>query len=73
MSATRTYQAATGPARTSFTIPRTAARAVVSVRTTVFVSAKWSSLMFWLADHVNNNPGAFDWAYFDIAWLKIYQ
>ncbi|KAM5532954.1 hypothetical protein V8D89_013372 [Ganoderma adspersum] len=24
-------------------------------------------------DHVNNNPGAFDWAYFDIAWLKIYQ
>ena len=45
----------------------------MSVRTTVFVSAKWSSLMFWLADHVNNNPGAFDWAYFDIAWLKIYQ
>nr|VWO97482.1 Mixed-linked glucanase [Ganoderma boninense] len=24
-------------------------------------------------DHVNNNPCAFDWAYFDIAWLKIYQ
>nr|VWO97488.1 Succinate-semialdehyde dehydrogenase (EC [Ganoderma boninense] len=21
--------------------------------------------------HVNSNPGAFDWAYFDIAWLKI--
>ncbi|KAI1785722.1 endo-beta-glucanase [Ganoderma leucocontextum] len=24
-------------------------------------------------DHVNDDPGAFDWAYFDIAWLKIYQ